>query len=449
MKISCLIIVCSAFFISCNEQEKRTIETKLLADFGDQPSMTIDHNNEIFVVFGNEESIYIVSSTDEGETFSDPSLVGELKGLYLGYSSGPRIAITNNQAVVSAMNKKGNYFAWSKANADSKWGEPVRINEVDGSAAEVLGDLTATPDGNFFAVWIDTRVLADEKNAGHAQQEKKRDSAPIKPRTDEELDKMTPKGITVRELFEQNSDVPANSHLAFFGDEADNIYWVFRDKDGLVIKAENLDEYNEFKERNKGRVKPKGKIYLSSSEDGGNSWSTSRLIYRSPEGSVCECCKPSITSDASGALTVMFRNNIEGSRDLHFTKSVDGGLSFSEPEKLGTGTWKINGCPMDGGGLMVTEAGELSTVWQRKGEIFTANSNKAEQLIGKGRAPSIAVNANQTYIVFAAGEDIMALGPDNSQPAKIGTGSSPKVLSLSDGAIQFWVSEAGINYRKI
>jgi len=173
------------------------------------------------------------------------------------------------------------------------------------------------------------------------------------------------------------------------------------------------------------------------------------MVYRSPEGSVCECCKPSITSDGKGVLTVMFRNNIGGSRDLHFTTSVDGGETFADPEKLGTGTWKINGCPMDGGGLMVNKAGDLSTIWQRKGEIFTANSSEEEQLIGKGRAPFIAGNDQQTYIVFASGEDIMSIDSENSKPIKIGTGSSPKVLSLVDGAIQFWVSEAGISYRKI
>ena len=134
---------------------------------------------------------------------------------------------------------------------------------------------------------------------------------------------------------------------------------------------------------------------------------------------------------------------------MHFTTSVDGGETFAEPEKLGSGTWKINGCPMDGGGLMVNKAGDLSTIWQRKGEIFTANSSEDEQLIGKGRAPFIAGNDQQTYIVFSSGEDIMALDTENSKPIKIGTGSSPKVLSLVDGAIQFWVSDAGINYRKI
>ena len=449
MKMISFNILIFLFTVSCNETEIKEPLTNLLATFGDQPSVTKDHNNNIFVVFGNEESIYIVNSNDKGESFSEPSLVGELKGLYLGYSSGPRIAITKNITVVTAMNKKGNYFSWSKSNAEDKWSEPVRVNDIDGSASEVLGDLTATPNGNLFAVWIDTRVLEDEEHTKHSQPEKEHNPLPIAPKTEEELDKMTPQGITVRELYKKIGDIPENTRLAFFGDEEENILWVFLDNEGNAVKAESMDEFKKFRERNAGKVKAKGKIYLSSSEDGGKSWSTSRMVYRSPEGSVCECCKPSITSDSKGVLTVMFRNNIGGSRDLHFTTSIDEGETFAEPEKLGSGTWKINGCPMDGGGLMVNSAGDLSTIWQRKGEIFTANSSADEQLIGKGRAPFIAGNDQQTYIVFASGEDIMAFGPEDSQPTKIGTGSSPKVIGLKNGAVQFWVSDAGINYRKI
>lgn len=215
MKISSIIIICSIFFISCSETEKKEGQIRQLATFGDQPSVTADHDNQIFVVFGDKESIYISNSTDEGESFSEPAKIAELIGLYLGYSSGPRIAITKDYTVVTAMNKKGNYFAWTKPNSADKWNGPVRINDVDHSAAEVLGDLTATPDGKFFAVWIDTRELEDEKKAAHAKPEKEHKSAPREPRTEEDLDKMTPKGITVRELYEQNSDVPEDTHLSF------------------------------------------------------------------------------------------------------------------------------------------------------------------------------------------------------------------------------------------
>jgi hypothetical protein len=145
----------------------------------------------------------------------------------------------------------------------------------------------------------------------------------------------------------------------------------------------------------------------------------------------------------------MFRNNINGSRDLHFTKSMDHGETFSQVEKLGTGTWKINGCPMDGGGMTVDQSGLLKTIWQRAGEVFVSSSSTTEQKIGTGRSPSIATRNDQSYMVFSKGEDIMSFNSSNSAPTKIGNGTAPKVLAINEGAVYFWVNSEGIRYKKI
>lgn len=38
----------------------------------------------------------------------------------------------------------------------------------------------------------------------------------------------------------------------------------------------------------------KTEIYSAVSKDGGKSWGTNICVYRSPDGSVCECCHPSV-----------------------------------------------------------------------------------------------------------------------------------------------------------
>lgn len=48
----------------------------------------------------------------------------------------------------------------------------------------------------------------------------------------------------------------------------------------------------------------------------------------------------------------------------------DGGASFGKAQKLGEGSWKLNGCPMDGGGLAIDENGDVQTVWRRKNTIL-------------------------------------------------------------------------------
>lgn len=200
-------------------------------------------------------------------------------------------------------------------------------------------------------------------------------------------------------------------------------------------------------ENNKGIKKPKAKIYVSASKDDGKTWSKSQLVYKSPDGSVCECCKPSIESDKDGNLIIMFRNNIDGSRDLHYTISTDKGKSFAPPQKLGSGTWKINGCPMDGGGFTSFGNDGLMSAWQREGMVYTATSDLGEQLIGTGRAPSISGHRDHYSIVYTKGDEVMAIHEPMIMSEKIGNGTSAKVLATKAALIYIWVSEKGIEYK--
>ena len=95
------------------------------------------------------------------------------------------------------------------------------------------------------------------------------------------------------------------------------------------------------------------RVYGASSEDGGGTWSASRLVYASPSGAVCTCCHPSVAVDDDGGVSVMFRNALGGSRDMYVARSTDGGRTFPPAAKVGAGTWKLEACPMDGGALAV------------------------------------------------------------------------------------------------
>jgi hypothetical protein len=441
LSVLCLLL------ISC--QNSTDNSPSLIAPFGEQPSISTNVSGEIQVVFGNKESIYYSSSEDQGKSFSQPSLVAKLEGLVLGHSSGPSIVSTATSTVITAPDTLGNLYAWTRSNDMQTWSGPFQINDVEKSAGESLSDITATPDGNLYSVWIDTRLLEENNHKEHSASTSETHTALPAPKIEEDLDEMTPIGITKGELYKQIGNVPQNARLSFHADDEGNLYWVLFDQNKTVLRAENFEEYKKFRERNGGKVKQKGKIYLSSSADEGKTWSKSRQIYRSPDGSVCECCKPSIISDNDGTITIMFRNNVNGSRDLYFTSSVDGGETFSMSEKLGIGTWKINGCPMDGGDLIADSRGALNTIWQRKGNIFMCNPSASEVKIGSGRSPSFSANDQKTYVAFSRGGDIMSTSADNSFPIKVGTGSSPKVIALKNGAIYFWVDSDGINFKKV
>ena len=74
---------------------------------------------------------------------------------------------------------------------------------------------------------------------------------------------------------------------------------------------------------------------------------------QSPDGSVCQCCHPSVAIDSRGVIQVLFRNSLGGQRDMYLCSSTDGGQTFGKAIKLGQGSWNIDHCPMDGGNLAV------------------------------------------------------------------------------------------------
>jgi hypothetical protein len=132
----------------------------------------------------------------------------------------------------------------------------------------------------------------------------------------------------------------------------------------------------------------KTQIYGSVSRDAGATWSANTLIYKSPSGSVCECCHPTVAIDRQGDIVVMFRNSLEGNRDMYIVRSSDGGLTFSQALKLGEGFWPLNACPMDGGDVNLDDRGEVLTIWRTSVPVLDRRQGTAA---GRGQEPLACV----------------------------------------------------------
>jgi hypothetical protein len=77
------------------------------------------------------------------------------------------------------------------------------------------------------------------------------------------------------------------------------------------------------------------RLYGASSKDGGATWSKNVQVYESPSGTICQCCHPTAIIDSKGEIHVMWRNALEGNRDMYVARSRDGGASFSAAKKMG------------------------------------------------------------------------------------------------------------------
>ena len=191
----------------------------------------------------------------------------------------------------------------------------------------------------------------------------------------------------------------------------------------------------------------KSEIYATVSKDDGATWEANQCVYRSPDGSVCECCHPSVIVNGN-SVHVLFRNSIGGDRDMYVASSEDDGKSFSPGKKLGSGTWTLDACPMDGGMLAAGPKGLLETVWRRDGNVYTTTGDGSpEVLLGKGQQPWIAGTSKGSVIVWTVGRegDLLVQSSVLGQPQKLAEAArDPMITAASNGTgpvIACWESK--------
>jgi hypothetical protein len=323
------------------------------------------NGSTVALAFGAGKAIYFAASHDRGKTFSAPVKVAEAGVLPLTRHRGPRIALSGNAIIITAVtgNKldegphahglpsDGDLFVWRSRDGGKTWSGGKAINDAPGSATEGLHALTSDGKGTLFAAWLDKRGA---------------------------------KGT---------------------------------------------------------------KLYAARSTDDGATWSKNVAVYQSPDGSICECCHPSAAIDETGRLLVMWRNALGGSRDMYLAASRDG-VTFSKPEKLGAGTWQLNACPMDGGGLAASQ-GKILTAWRREGSVFLAEPGKPEQLAGTGKDVALALSGNRAYALWVNGAKI-----ENWIDGKVevlsGNGSFPSLSALPGGGVlAAWEENGAIEIRHL
>ncbi|HUR10537.1 MAG TPA: sialidase family protein [Flavitalea sp.] len=180
------------------------------------------------------------------------------------------------------------------------------------------------------------------------------------------------------------------------------------------------------------RGNKKNKIVGTHSEDGGVSWSRNEIWYASPDSTVCECCKPSVAVKGHDVF-VMFRNFIDGNRDMYLLHSTDGGLSFGKASRLGEGNWQLDGCPMDGGAVVISN-GVAQTVWRRQATVFSCTEGHEEVALGEGKGSTLEIVNGKTVYAWSENGKIILIDSKGTKRS-IGSGMLPVIKSLGDDQI--------------
>ncbi|MEO8771404.1 MAG: sialidase family protein [Ferruginibacter sp.] len=213
-------------------------------------------------------------------------------------------------------------------------------------------------------------------------------------------------------------------------------------KEGLMDLS--ADDTNVFAVWLDLRGNGQNKLYGAKSNDGGKTWEKNTLVYASPNTSVCECCKPTVAVRGNNVY-VMFRNWLNGNRDLYIAQSIDSGNTFGQAKKLGNGNWKLNGCPMDGGGMAINGDGELQTVWRRGVKVYAARPGMPEKEIGEGRGCSVETVNNKNIYTWTENGQVVIINTKGEKKI-LGEGMQPVLKALNnDYVICVWEDEKQIH----
>src|SRR5687767_127131 len=126
-----------------------------------QPQLATD-GKTVALAFGAGDTVYFARSSDHGQTFSKPVLVANSGKLSLGMHRGPRIAMTPQAIVISAIvgekgrGEDGDLMAWRSTDGGETWSTGVKVNDVAGAAREGLHAM-AYGGGVLYSTWLDLR----------------------------------------------------------------------------------------------------------------------------------------------------------------------------------------------------------------------------------------------------------------------------------------------------
>lgn len=124
----------------------------------------------------------------------------------------------------------------------------------------------------------------------------------------------------------------------------------------------------------------------------------------------CQCCRTDLFISKKGVINAAFRDIINDEiRDMVLTYSTDNGKKFSNPKRISTDNWKINGCPHTGPTMSENENG-LQFSWYTAGGgsgVFYCNSSDYGKTFSKRAVVSDAPSAKHPQIAALNNKEVL------------------------------------------
>lgn len=81
------------------------------------------------------------------------------------------------------------------------------------------------------------------------------------------------------------------------------------------------------------------------------------------DSNACQCCRTNLFVDAQNNFHVLYRDMLsDGSRDISYVVSKDGGKTFSDSKVVFDDKWQVNACPHAGPGITAV-GDDIYTAW--------------------------------------------------------------------------------------
>jgi hypothetical protein len=141
---------------------------------------------------------------------------------------------------------------------------------------------------------------------------------------------------------------------------------------------------------------------------------------RALTGGVCYCCKTAVATGSDGSIHAAWRHVYPGNiRDIAFTRSSDGGRTFTPPVRVSEDRWVLDGCPENGPAIAVDSTRRIHLVWPTLVPgatpasepilgLFYAASRDGRTFTSRQRIPTEGVPRHPQITIGSRGDVVVA-----------------------------------------